>query len=152
MATPELVGLGCESAVFSNVKLGPLWEAMVVKIKRPDLFLPVTNVVTEDRDGFVYRSMHMTALGGTIREHIYANEKLHEIRFVVLNEDNTESDHEHINKLHILNEAQTEFKLEYYQRKTGSAGAQSDRIFWKVPADTVRKAFVKTIEMANKTQ
>jgi len=143
------VGLGCMSDEISDATpalIKEIWNQMIIKIKHPELYLPVKNVKSEDRDGFVYRTMEFAADGpmkGTLfEENIYEefDGEVGVIRFVTL-KDGVVTDMEIVNEL-----LKGPARIEYYQRnyKTG------ERIYWKAPAAPVMGSINKTIENARK--
>ena len=143
MSTTEEVGLGVSSGPIENVTpdfLAKIWKHMVVKIKQPNLFLPVTNVKTEDCDGYVKRSMELKTNGDVLKENIYSefDGETGEIRFVVL-KDGKETDNEIINALY-----KDPPRIEYFQRSISSG----ERVHFGVPKHLVLEAISKTIEFA----
>merc|ERR1719228_2394739 len=117
--------------------LKEIWNQMVIKIKHPNLYLPVDNVKTVDHEGCVGRSME----GKIIEENIYStvfDGEVGEIRFVVL-ERGVESDVEIINVL-----LKDPVRIEYYQRNKNT----KERIFWHAPKEACLHSINKTIENA----
>jgi len=139
----EQSGLGVSGGAIENVTpdlLQKIWKHMVVKIKQPNLFLPVHNVQTQDCDGYVKRSMELKSTGEVIKENIYEkfNGDNGEIAFVIL-QDDKESDEEIINALY-----KDPTRIEYFKRSR-SSGARLD---WNAPKHLVLEAINKTVEMA----
>lgn len=87
---PEFVGLGTETEVPENVSTEKLWEALLIKVPQPNLFLPVFDVKSRPSDDGLgtYREMTMNTPNGphTIIENIYADKSIWEIKFVVVND------------------------------------------------------------------
>mmetsp|Transcript_1279 Transcript_1279/g.2240 ORF Transcript_1279/g.2240 Transcript_1279/m.2240 type:complete len:159 (+) Transcript_1279:129-605(+) len=145
---PPLVGLGYVSEPISGATAEALWQEMCVKIKRPQDFLPVINVLCEDRDGatglHVWRTMDFTGPGPmhgkTIVEHIYADETAGEIRFVVQNDSTgSETDTEVVNVL-----LRDPLRIEYCMRSVAS----KERKDWKAPLPSCVIAINLTIQKA----
>eukprot|EP01088_Endostelium_zonatum_P009293 TRINITY_DN2248_c0_g1_i1.p1 TRINITY_DN2248_c0_g1~~TRINITY_DN2248_c0_g1_i1.p1 ORF type:complete len:137 (+),score=41.25 TRINITY_DN2248_c0_g1_i1:136-546(+) len=130
---PELVGLGVTVAIGKDVDQGKIWASMVDKIYHPDKFLPVSNVKSEDKDGYVYREM--TARGEVIKENIYSNEVTGEIAFVDVGNGETVYNVYH----------KSEGTIEYWRSKSRGG----ERIFWEAPASAIRGAIQKTVDFAS---
>mmetsp|Transcript_29791 Transcript_29791/g.91404 ORF Transcript_29791/g.91404 Transcript_29791/m.91404 type:complete len:218 (+) Transcript_29791:1953-2606(+) len=143
----DLVGLGYCSEPITGVSEDALWDAMVEKIKRPDKFLPVTEVSTVDKQSqsgpFVRRSMKFIGpgpLNGTaITENIYQDKSTGEIRFVILDASDKETDDEIVNAMH-----RNPIRIEYFKRTVH----KKERVHFKAPTAGVVKSIATTVEMA----
>jgi len=144
MAAPEEIGLGVSSAPIENCDADKLWKAMLVKIKQPNLFIPVVNVKITDCEGFVKRSMEFAGdgpvAGTVVEENIYTDVKSGEIRSVRLDKDGKETDMEIINVLH-----KDPVRIEYFQRSRST----KERVPFKAPKAGGLATIAKTIEMAS---
>eukprot|EP00128_Syssomonas_multiformis_P006530 Colp12_sorted_trinity150504_noHs@34754 len=145
----DSVALGLTSDVV-HIDPTAVWKVMVDKIFSPNKFLPVSDVKIEHKDGYTWRSMLIVPTKVTMIENIYANEKNHMIRFVILNSDGSEGPFEIINKLNILDPSTNACTLEYYKRKTtSSADSSEERVFWEATRAMVAGSFAKTFELAS---
>lgn len=134
-ATP--VGLGIAMPIPDDITSEQVWKALLIKIKQPDLFLPVSEVVTRPSDDGVgtYREMSM---GNTrIIENIYTNESIFEVNFSVISDPT-----DHVNV--ILTDPAGRRTLEFYKRNTES----KERVHWTVPATVAMGGINKVLEMA----
>ena len=138
--TDEQVGFGFSMEVPGDVSTEKLWEVMLIKIKQPELFLPVTDVVWRPTDDgrAIYREMSM----GPHRmiEDIFSDSTKFEVNFVVTNASEPE---DHINVINI--DAATGVRsLEFYKRHSETKG----RTWWAPPKKMVEVAMNKMFDMA----
>jgi len=138
--------MGVMGDPIEGADIKAVWNMMVLKIKQPQLFLPVKNVKTTDHGSYVAREMEFAAKGHPLFGHIY-REKIYktfdgesgEIRFVILSDDGAETDLEHVNSLY-----KNPARIEYYQRKRSNG----ERVYWNGPRAAVRLSIEKTVKMA----
>jgi len=140
------VGMGVTGAPIQGVGIDAVWEKMVLKIKHPELYLPVTNVKTQDFGSYVKREMVFAGKGHPLEGHVYKEHiydtfdgQTGEIRFVIVDDQDQETDLEHVNALN--KEPAT---IEYYQRKRSTG----ERVYWAAPRGAVKDAVAKTVTMA----
>ena len=138
--TDEQVGFGFLMEVPGDVSTEKLWEVMLTKIKQPELFLPVTDVVWRPTDDgrAIYREMSM----GPHRmiEDIFSDNSKFEVIFVVTNASEME---DHINVINI--DATTGVRsLEFYKRHSET----KERTWWAPPKKMVEVAMNKMFDMA----
>lgn len=132
----ELVGLGVSQTIAEDISTEQVWKALLIKIKEPNLFLPVTDVITrpsEDGRG-TYREMSLGP--NRIIENIYADEALLEVKFVVENDIV-----EHVNIIHTNNGVRT---LEFYKRHSQTG----ERVQWDAPKQVGLGGIEKVLEKA----
>merc|ERR1711962_986790 len=140
------IGMGIVGQPIKGVDLNTVWEKMLVKITKPQLFLPVKNVKIVDHGSYVGREMELVLKGSPLLGHIY-KEKIYstfdgecgEVRFVILSDDGAETDLEHVNALY-----KNPARIEYYQRKRSNG----ERVYWNGPRAAVRLSIEKTVKMA----
>lgn len=134
----ELAGMGIKMEIPEDIPTENVWKVLLIKIKQPDLFLPVTDVVTRPSDDGrgTYREMSMGA--NRIIENIYTDESIYEVNFSV---ENDETDHVNI----ILTDPTTGKRtLEFYKRNS----ATKERVFWAGPAAIGLGGIRKVLDMA----
>ena len=134
------MGLGYCSPPIEKCNEFQLWDAMLTTIKGVTDFLPVTDVVWEDKPDYLWRSMKFAGPGPmngkTIIEKIYADRKKGEIRFVDLDASGKETGSEVINAL-----LKSPPRIEYYQRSTTT----KERVHWLAPQVSIAAAIEKTV-------
>jgi hypothetical protein len=134
----ELVELGAGMEIPEDIATDKVWAVLLVKIKQPNLFLPVTDVVTrpcEDGVG-TYREMSM---GPTrIIEHIYYDENILEVNFNVTNDED-----EHVNII-LVDKDTGKRTLEFFKRNSTT----KERVQWDVPKHIALAGIVKIFDMA----
>jgi hypothetical protein len=134
----ELAGLGIKMEIPDDISTEKVWEVLLIKIKQPNLFLPVTDVVTRVSDDGLgtYREMSMGP--NRIVENIYADESKLEVSFVVIDDPT-----DHVNIIHT--DAVTGTRtLEFYKRNTKT----QERVHWSVPAKIGLTGMEKIFDMA----
>lgn len=135
----EEVGLGVAMEIPDEISTEKVWEVLLIKIKQPNLFLPVTDVVTRPSDDGlgIYREMSIGP--NRITENIYANEALHEVVFNVINDDT-----EHVNII-MPNQETGGRTLEFFKRLTSN---KEERVHWNAPKKLALGGIAKVLEMA----
>lgn len=141
----EIEHSGLHGATFEieeSLPTDKVWEVLLHKIKHPDQFLPVSDVVTRVSDDGLgtYREMSIALpTGGLTRiiENIYAHKDALEVLFVVCGDVN-----EHVNAISV--NADGKRVLEFYLRNA----ATKERVFWKVPKKIALGGILKVLEMA----
>ena len=134
--TKELVGLGAGMEIPEEISTDKVWAVLLIKIKQPNLFLPVTDVVTRPIEGGgTYREMSMGP--SRIIENIYYDESILEVNFNVTNDQN-----EHVNTILVDNNGKR--TLEFFKRNS----VTKERVEWAVPKQTVLTGMVKIFDMA----
>lgn len=134
----EQVGLGVAATIPTDVTTKQVWQALVIKIKQPNLFLPATDIFTRPSDDGKGTYREMSVGPARILENIYADESLLEVKFIV-----TDDVIEHVNIIHT--DATTgERTLEFYKRHS----LTGERVFWDVPKQGGLGAINKVLEYA----
>lgn len=67
----DIVGLGIMQPEPIEAPFDDVWELMVDKVYNTSKYLPVSNVITREENGYVYREM--TLQGSVKKEKIYLN-------------------------------------------------------------------------------
>ena len=134
----ELVGLGAGTTIPEEITTEQVWKVLLLKIEQPNLFLPVTGVITRPTDDGkgTYREMSMGP--HTICENIYTDESKLEVKFVV-----TDDIIEHVNIIH-TNATSGERTLEFYKRHSQTG----ERTPWEVPKSACLDAIAKVLDYA----
>jgi hypothetical protein len=134
------VGLGASQVIENDITTENVWQVLQIKIKEPNLFLPVSDVVHRPSDDGlgIYREMSIGPK--RVKENIYADERNLEVKFVVINENN-----EHVNKIHIDPETGVR-TLEFYKRDSTT----KERIHWSAPKKIAVEGIQNCLEMARK--
>lgn len=145
--TKGKVGTGISSDLIEpSISREMLNRAMKEKIYNPERYLPVNNVVTEDKGDHVWRRMHYVGQGflrdRDIEENIYWDDDHDIIRFVTLDDQGEETNEEEVNEL--LKDHTGRYQLHYYLRdkRTGEV------LDWDAQARPVRKAIDLTLSAA----
>ncbi len=135
----EEAGLGIAKDIPDDISNEKLWQVLLIKIKQPNLFLPVGDVVTRvSDDGLgIYREMTLLSTGSKIIENIYTNDSILEVSFSVVNDPT-----DHVNIIHT--DANGRRTLEFYKRSTST----KERVHWAGPAKIGLAGMVKMFEMA----
>lgn len=140
----ETAGLGVGVDIEPDISTEKVWEVLLVKIQRPDLFLPVKDIVlrpSADGKG-TYREMTLAAPGNPERriiENIYAiGAPQWEVLFDVVDDEN-----EHVNAI-ICDSATGSRKVEFFMRNTKSR----ERVPWSAPKAVVHGAISKVLQAA----
>lgn len=134
----ETVGLGAGLDIPPEVSNEAVFEVLKHKIRHPDAYLPVGDVVVApSADGLgVYRQMTLLSTGARITENIY-HDGVGEVRFVVVDDPT-----EHVNKIVIGEDGSR--RLEFYKRLT----ATGERVEWKAPMSVALGGIRKCLEAA----
>lgn len=135
------VGFGYRSPFTIDAPFERVWDAMVDKVFNTAKYLPVINVKTEKHPTHIYREMTIVSPsakekfdeGQLYRQHIYLDKDNAEIRFVMLDKDET-----HVNKFH-----RDEKVLEYY-----TVNNKGERQNWTAPRSYVHRAMMATRDEA----
>ena len=134
----EQVGLGVAATIPEEITTKQVWQALTVKIKQPNLFLPATDIITRQSDDGNGTYREMSVGPARILENIYSDESLLEVKFIVTNDII-----EHVNIIHT--DASTgERTLEFYKRHSQTR----ERVFWDVPKQGGLGAINKVLEYA----
>ncbi len=138
-APPEMTGLGVGVEIEPSLTSEAVWQVLLLKIQKPNLFLPVQDVFVRPSDdgAGTYREMTMTSTGARVTENIYAAP--FEVRFVVVNDEN-----EHVNI--ITTDAAGVRHLEFYKR----VAASKERVPWAAPKAVALGGINAVLEMARK--
>lgn len=123
VAQVEQIGLGVAATIPEEITTKQVWQALIVKIKQPNLFLPATDIVTRPSDDGKGTFREMSVGPARIFENIYADESLLEVKFVV-----TDDIIEHVNIIH-TNATTGERTLEFYKRHSQTG----EKVFWDMP-------------------
>ena len=135
----ELVGLGASTVIPEEISIEQVWKVLLIKIQQPNLFLPVTDVVTRPSDDGkgTYREMSLGP-NRRISENIYFDESKLEVKFVVADDII-----EHVNIIH-TNATNGERTLEFYKRHSQTG----ERTPWDVPKSVCLTAQARMFEIA----
>jgi len=136
----KVVGYGWSTGAI-EVSVDALWEALTVKAREPKKFMEVTDVKISDEDGFLLRTMTITANNTTVQEHILINRVANELVFQPIN---LETGVPQIEERVIAIKNDPHLHLEYYQRDL-SDGMRSP---WSVPVSVLKGSVDKLIEIA----
>lgn len=132
----EPVGLGVSQNIAEDISTAQVWKALLIKIKEPNLFLPVSDVTTRPSDDGRGTYREMSIGPNRMIENIYADEALLEVKFVV------EGDViEHVNIIHAKDGVRT---LEFYKRHSQTG----ERVHWDAPKRLALGGVEKVLEMA----
>ena len=134
----EEAGLGAAKEIPEDVSNEKVWQALLIKIKQPNLFLPVSDIVTRPSDDAIGTYREMSLGPRRIIENIYTDDSIFEVKFVVTNDPT-----EHVNIIHT--DASTGKRtLEFYLRDKTT----KERLLWHVPKHVALGGIQKVIEMA----
>lgn len=133
----QAAGLGIALEIPDEISTEKVWQVLLIKIKQPNLFLPVTDVVTRTSDDGLGTYREMSLGPNRIIENIYADESLLEVNFNVTNDPE-----EHVNIITIDKSGKR--MLEFYKRNSET----KERVFWTVPAKIGLTGMAKIFEMA----
>jgi len=136
----KLVGYGWSTGAI-EVSIDALWEALTVQAREPKKFMEVTDVKISDEDGFLLRTMTITATNTTVQEHIVINREANEMVYQPIH---LETGVPQIEERVIAIKTDPHLHLEYYQRDL-SDGMRSP---WMVPESVLKVAVDKLIEIA----
>ncbi len=135
----EEAGMGIAMDIPDDISTDKVWQVLLIKIKQPNLFLGVGDVMTRPSDDGlgIYREMTILSNGARIVENIYFDEAIHEVNFSVINDPT-----DHVNIIHT--DANGKRTLEFYKRNTST----KERVHWNGPAKMGLAGMVKIFEMA----
>uniref|UniRef100_A0A7S4T1J3 Alpha/beta hydrolase fold-3 domain-containing protein n=1 Tax=Alexandrium monilatum TaxID=311494 RepID=A0A7S4T1J3_9DINO len=132
----EAVGLGWTSDELAVSSIPALWRALGLLARDPGRFMDASKVVVADRVGYIARALTVTSTGRRVTEHIYSNERSHEMVFrVVDGVSKRETNHERVIAI-----KESPVRLEFYQRHA----ADGCRTYWQAPVEAV-KDFVEAL-------
>jgi len=99
--------------------------------------MDASKVVVADRVGYIARALTVTSTGKRVTEHIYSNERSHEMVFRVVDGISMqETKHERVIAI-----KEDPVRLEFYQRHM----ADGCRTYWQTPVEVVRE-FVEALQ------
>lgn len=134
----SMAGMGIAMDIPDDITTEKVWQVLLVKIKQPNLFLPVTDVVTRVSDDGVGTYREMSLGPNRITENIYYDETILEVNFIVANDPN-----EHVNII-VVDKDTGKRTLEFYKRNSDT----KERVHWAVPAKTGLAGMGKIFDMA----
>jgi hypothetical protein len=134
------VGLGVFQVIERGIPTEKVWQVLQIKIREPNLFLSVSDVVHRSSDDGLGTFREMSMGPNRIKENIYSDKQNLEVKFVVIHENN-----EHVNKIYIDPETSVR-TLEFYKRDSTT----KERIHWAVPKKVALEGIQKCLEMARK--
>jgi hypothetical protein len=144
-AEVEMAGMGVAMEIPEAIATDKVWEVLLIKIKQPDLFLPVSDVLTRPSDDGLGTYREMTAPNKTrVFENIYADESIHEVKFRVADDAA-----EHVNVIVTkdgCNGGAGVRTLEFYKRLSTSEGEV--KVHWAVPGKMALGGIQKVLDMA----
>merc|ERR1712137_25917 len=138
--SPKLVGYGWSTGAIES-SVDALWEALEVQARQPEKFMEVTDVKVSDEEGFLLRTMTISANKTTVQEHVMINREANEIVYQPID---LETGVPQIEERVIAIKNDPHLHLEYYQRDL-SDGMRSP---WAVPVSVLTGAVDKLIEIA----
>lgn len=134
----EISGMGNGIEIPAHVSNEKVWEVLLLKIQKPNLFLPVTDVLTRTSDDGCGTYREMSLGPNRIIENIFTDASIHEVKFVVNNDE-----YEHVNI--ILTDPVTGTRtLEFYKRHSIS----KEKVSWAAPKKVVLGGIAKVLGMA----
>ena len=154
---PELVGLtGASIAVPADLPNSFVMTALREKTVRPDLFLPVKDVVTRPIEGGIYREMTFAAgpmVGQVMKEHIFVDDKDRTVIFHVqpgsaAGEQGTEHMNEIVEHAGTEAGAPTTYSVDFYLRDATT----KQRVPWHAPKALALGGIEKVIARARVLQ
>lgn len=140
----EHVGMGWSSPTLDNVTIDGLWEALVYKARHPDEVMDVSDVVVQDRKGFLWRSMFVNASKKKVIEHIYCNERKGEMVYRKV-DFNTKRELEDERVISIKEEP---LRMEFFHRHK----TDGYRSYWPAPVKVVKGLVDSVVELAKKLE
>ena len=134
----EIVGLGAWLPIEDDLSNDDVWKVLLEKIRNPQLFLPVTDVISRPSDDGlgIYREMTIPSMNARMIENIYADESILEVKFI-----RTDTPLEHVN---IITNENGVRKLEFFQRDSVS----KERVSWNVAKDMALGGISKVLNRA----
>ena len=133
----EEAGLGAAQEIPPSTRTSDVWAVLEQKVQRPDLFLPVTDVVARPSDDGRGTYREMTLGERRIVENIYCDAAKHEVLFVVV-----DAATEHVNL--ITTDAEGVRRLEFFLRDK----ATLERAPWHVPKAVAMGGIAKVLAAA----
>lgn len=140
----EHVGMGWTSNALEDVTVDGIWEALVYKARNPQEVMDVSDVVVQDRKGFLWRSMFVKASNKKVVEHIYCNERKGEmvyrkVDFATKRELEDER---------VISIKEDPLKMEFYHRHK----SDGYRSYWPAPVTVVKGLVDGVVELAKKLE
>merc|ERR1719204_1838675 len=140
----DFVGMGYTSKAPEGVSIDGIWEALVYKARNPAEVMDVSNVVVQDRKGFLWRSMFVNAQGKKVCEHIYCNERAGEMVYRVVDfETKRELDDERVIAIR-----ENPLRMEFFHRHK----SDGYRAYWAAPVKVVATMVDEVCKLAKKLE
>ncbi len=137
---PE-AGHGVSQEIPDEITTESVWKVLLIKIKEPNLILPVTDVswrISDDGLG-IYREM--SSGPRRVRENIYSDENMHEVIFKLIDEPD-----EIVNLISTHPETGKR-SLEFFRRNSTT----KERVHWAVSAKLPLGGISKVLEMSKQS-
>merc|ERR1712176_1748409 len=138
--SPKLGGYGWSTGAIES-SVDALWEALEVQAREPEKFMEVTDVKVSDEEGFLLRTMTISANKTKVQENVMINREANEIVYQPID---LETGLPQIKERVIAIKNDPHLHLEYYQRDL-SDGMRSP---WAVPVNVLTGTVDKLIEIA----
>jgi len=140
----DFVGMGYTSRNIDGVTIDGIWEALVYKARNPQEVMDVSDVVVQDRKGFLWRSMYVKAQSKKVCEHIYCNERKGEIIYRVVDlETKRELDDERVIAIR-----EEPLRMEFFHRHK----SDGYRAYWAAPVKVVADIVEEVVKLAKKLE
>jgi len=142
VSTQEHVGMGwtCDPKLLDGVTIDSLWEALAYKARNPQEFMDVDHVATQERAGFLWRSMMVKSSGNVVIEHIYCKERRGEMIYRVVDfKTKRETDDERV-----LAVKEEPLRLEFFHRHR----SDGYRSYWQAPVKVVENLVTEIAKLA----
>jgi len=140
MTTGAPVGMGWTSPEVTSTTLDGLWAAMVYKARNPQKFMDVSNVTVADRPGFIARSMTINPTGKRAEEHIYANERIGEMIYRLVDADTKQETEDE----RVIAVKENPLRMEFFHRHV----SDGYRVYWQAPVGSVQGMVQELINYA----
>ncbi len=137
-ATIEEAGLGVNLEIPTEISNEKLWDALIIKIEKPQLMLPVTDVIHRVSDDGVGTYREMSVGPKRMIENIYSDKLIWEVVF-----KSVTGDTEIVNIIN-TNTATGVRNLEFFMRDS----ITKERIHWAAPKSLGLGGIQKTLELA----
>jgi len=137
---PTTVGYGITSDPIRNCSFDNLLAAVTLSIKEPWRVIDVdqTGCSVQDCQGYIQRTMKLSATGETVVERITVNEEVGEVTYNKHDASGKPSD-----VVRVL-AVRSPLRLEFYER-SASSGLRVD---WKAPTDVATTTFTNLVNLA----
>jgi len=136
----KVVGYGWSTGAI-EVSIDAIWEALTVQAREPEKFMEVTDVKICDEEGYLLRTMTITANNTTVQEHVLINREANEMVFQPIN---LETGVPQIEERVIAIKTDPHLHIEYYQRDL-SDGMRSP---WALPVSVLKETVEKLLKVA----